>query len=158
MEEQKDGAHQEFATYEFQTDELSVQDAMIVLAVRMMGEEIKHNPSAKQNVIALARSSPLFTMEDYEETEGRISRFVNWAGSAAMDELFPQALRTLKGDYRRQALAWATANAISQQASDEKIAFLHRIGQDLGFTAAEIKAEMERCIASRTQTTEEHGL
>ena len=158
MEETPDKEPSPMTSYEFQPDELTVQDAMIVLAIWIMGAEIKNDPSAKQHVLALARSSPLFTMEAYEQTEGRVNRFVNWAGSAAMDELFPQALRTLKRAYRRQALAWVAANAHSQQPSEENTAKVHHIGHALDFSGAEINAEIERCVASRTQTSEEHGL
>ena len=157
MEKKRDKDESQITTYEFQPEELTVQNAMIVLALRVLGAEIRQNPSAVKHILALARSSPFFTMEDYEQTETRINRLVNWAGSGAMDELFPQALRTLKSEYRRQALAWVAANAVSQQASDEKTAIVHHIGQDLGFTAAEINAEIERCVKSRTQTSEKHG-
>jgi hypothetical protein len=133
-----------FSSHEFQPDALSIQDALIVLAIRMTGEEISMNPSAKQQLVALARTSPLFALEDYETTEGRINRFVNWAGSPAMDELFPRALDILQGGQRRPALAWAAANALSQQRSDESIALLHHIGQALGFSAEEVEAQLEK--------------
>ena len=142
---EKSGKNQApFSSHEFQSDALSIQDALIVLAIRMTGEEISRNPSAKQQIVALARTSPLFAMEVYETTEGRINRFVNWAGSPAMDELFPQALDILNGDYRSQALAWAAANVLSQQRSDEGSAMLHHIAQALGFSAEEVEAQLEK--------------
>jgi hypothetical protein len=123
---------------------LSVQDALIVLAVRLMGRDIRHNPSARQHIIALARAAPLFRAEDYGQTEGRINRFVNRAGTKVMDDLFAQALNRLRADYRREALAWSAVNAVTQQLTDEMGAMLHHIGSALGFTASEVEASLAK--------------
>jgi hypothetical protein len=86
-------------------------------------------------------------MEDLGQTEGRINRFANWAGSSAMDELFPEALRKLKGEYRRHALTWTVTSALNQGPSDEGSAMLHHIGRALEFSADEVDSELEKARA-----------
>lgn len=120
------------------TDTMAVQDALIILAIRMMGGDIRQNPSARQHIIALARATPLFFEEDYDQTQGRLNRFTDRAGTAAMDDLFARALDRLKGSHRREALAWSAINAVIQHPSDEKSAMLHHIGKALGFAASEV--------------------
>jgi hypothetical protein len=127
------------SSYEFQAASMSVQDALIVLAIRLMGRDIRRSPSSRQHIIALARATPLFLMEDYHRTRDRVNRFINWAGTTTMDDLFGHALGQLQGSYRREALEWAAINAVVQQATDEKVAMLHHIGKALGFSAAEVK-------------------
>jgi hypothetical protein len=133
-----------FSSYEFQPDAISIQDALIILSIRAVGGNLHHDPSLKQQILAQARKSPLFEMEDFEQTEGRLTRFANWAGSPAMETLFPEALRKLQGEYRRPALTWTVANALNQGLSDESQAILHHIGQALGFSADEVESELER--------------
>ena len=125
--------------YEFQAASMSVQDALIVLAIRLVGGDIRRNPSARQHIIALARATPLFLMEDYGQTQDRVNRFINWAGTTTMDDLFAHALDQLRCSHRREALEWSAANAVIQQPMDEKIAMLHHIGKALGFSASEVK-------------------
>ena len=127
------------STYEFQAASMSVQDALIVLAIRLMGGDIRRSPSARQHIIALARATPLFLMEDYYRTRDRVNRFINWAGTPTMDDLFTHALGQLQDSYRREALEWSAINAVVQQATDEKVALLHHIGKALGFSAAEVE-------------------
>jgi len=126
------------------TDALAVQDALIILAIRMMGGDIRRNPSARQHIIALARATPLFLTEDYEQTRGRLNRFAGRAGTADMDDLFACALDRLKGSHRREALAWSAINAVIQHPSDEKSAMLHHIGKALGFSASEVAESLAR--------------
>ena len=122
---------------------MSVQDALIVLAIRLMGGDIRRNPSARRHIIALARATPLFLMEDYRQTQGRVDHFINWAGTTIMDDLFAHALDQLRGPYRLEALEWSAINAVIQQPSDEKTAIVHHIGEALGFSALEVK----ECVA-----------
>jgi hypothetical protein len=130
------------SSYEFQAESMSVQDALIVLAIRLMGGDIRRNPSAQKHIVALARAMPLFLMEDYEQTQGRINRFVNWAGTTAMDDLFARALDKLRGAYRREALEWSAVNAVTQHPTDEMGAMLHHIGEALGFSSSEVEASL----------------
>ena len=130
------------SSYEFQPGDLSVQDALIILAVRLVGGGIRRNPSAQQHIVALARAAPLFAMEDYEQTQERINRFANWAGTESVDELYYKALDKLKGAYRKEAIGWLAANAVTQQLTDERGAVLHHIGKALGFTASEVEASL----------------
>jgi len=130
------------SSYEFQLGSLSIQDALIILAIRLVGGSIRRNPSAQQHIVALARAMPLFTMEDYEQTQGRINRFINWAGTDSMDDLYAKALEKVKGAYRDDALQWSAANAVTQQLTDERGAVLHHIGKALGFTASEVEASL----------------
>jgi hypothetical protein len=132
------------SSYEFEGASLSVQDALIVLAIRLMGDAIRENPPARQHIIALARSTPLFSTEDYKSTEERINRFVNWAGMPVMDDLFAEALEVLRGPYRRDALAWVAVNAVAQQGDDEMNAMLHHIGKALGFSATEVETGLRQ--------------
>jgi hypothetical protein len=127
------------SSYEFQAASMSVQDALIVLAIRLMGGDIRRSPSSRQHIIALARATPLFLIEDYHRTRDRVDRFINWAGTSTMDDLFAHALGQLQGSYRREALEWSAINAVVQQATDEKVAMLHHIGKALGFSAAEVE-------------------
>jgi hypothetical protein len=127
------------STYEFQAGSMSVQDALLVLAIRLVGGDIRRNPSARQHIMALARATPFFLMEDYRQTQDRLNRFINWAGTTTMDDLFAHALNQLQGVYRREALEWSAANAVIQQPMDEKVAMLHHIGEALGFSASEVK-------------------
>ncbi len=121
---------------------LSVQDALIVLAIRMIGGDIRRNPSARQHIIALARATPLFLMEDYDETKGRLDGFLSRAGTTAMDDIFARALDRLKGACRREALAWSASNAVIQQPTDEKSAMLYHIGKALGFSISEVEESL----------------
>lgn len=131
-------------SYEFEAGPLSVQDALIILAVRIKGQQLRRNPSAQQHIVALARATPLFLVEDYEQTEERINRFVNWAGTTTMDDLFDRALQILRGDRRRDALVWAAVNAAGQQTTDEMVAMLHHIGDALGFSASEVEDHLSQ--------------
>jgi hypothetical protein len=140
------------STYEFKAEAMSVQDALIVLAIRLMGGEIRRNPAARQHIIALARATPLFMMEDYRQTQDRVNRFINWAGTTTMDDLFAHALNQLQGSYRREALEWSAANAVIQQPTGEKIPMLHHIGEAFGFSASEVKesvAQVQRRSAGK---------
>lgn len=144
MAERNNKVQTPLSSHEFQAEAMSVQDALIVLAIRLMGDTLRKNPPARQHIFALARSTPLFMMEDYKVTEGRINRFVNWAGTPAMDELFAHALKKLGGPYRRDALEWAAANAVAQQYTDEMNAMLHHIGKALSFTATEVEVGLRQ--------------
>jgi len=136
--------------YDFDAASMTVQDALIVLAVGLMGDALRENPPAQQHIIALARSTSHFMMEDYKDTEDRINRFVNWAGLPVMDDLFAEALKIIGGPYRRDALAWASANAVAQQDNDERNAVVHHIGQTLGFSSTEVETGLKR---ARDQST-----
>ncbi|MGD9330621.1 MAG: hypothetical protein PVJ53_04875 [Desulfobacterales bacterium] len=156
----KDAKHKhqtDLSSYEFQAESMSVQDALIVLAIRLMGSNIRQNPSAKQHIIALARATPRFIVEDYKQTEKRINRFVNWAGSSTMDDLFNRALEKLSGDYRHEALQWASVNAVAQQLSDEMGAMLHHIGNALGYRASEVEASLAQAREKATGDTDFSG-
>jgi hypothetical protein len=145
------------SSYAFQAASMSVQDALIILAIRLMGGDIRQNPSARRHIIALARATSLFLMEDYHQTEGRIDHFINWAGTTVMDDLFTHALDQLQGPYRRKALEWSAINAVIQQPSDEKIAMLHHIGEALGYSASEVKesvAQVQRRPAGNASKTD----
>jgi hypothetical protein len=148
------------STYEFQAASMSVQDALIVLAIRLMGGDIRRSPSSRQHIIALARGTPLFLMEDYHQTRDRVNRFINWAGTPTMDDLFAHALGQLRGAYRREALEWSAINTVVQQATDEKVAMLHHIGKALGFSAAEVEerfAQARRKPAGKPNADEGTG-
>lgn len=132
------------SSYEFEAGSLSVQDALIILAIRIVGDEIRRSPSARQHILALARATPLFRMEDYAETEGRFNRFVNWAGTTTMDDLFIRALEKLRGAYRGEALAWSAINAVTQQPTEEMAAMLHHIGDALDFSASEVETMLSQ--------------
>ena len=151
MEDAKKRNQTSLSSYEFQAESMSVQDALIVLAIRLIGGDIRQNPSAKQHIIALARATPLFLVEDYGQTEKRINRFVNWAGSATMDDLFNRALEKLKGEYRREALQWAAVNAVAQQLTDEMGAMLHHIGNALDYNASEVEASLAQARENATE-------
>ena len=133
-------------SYELEAGPMSVQDAMLILAIRIVVDEIRRSPPAQQHILALARAASLFRMEDYAHTKGRFNRFVNWAGTATMDNLFHQALEKLRGVYRHEALEWSAINAVTQQLTEEMTAMLHHIGGALGFSASEV----EKCL-SRAQ-------
>jgi len=126
------------------TDAMAVQDALIILAIRMMGGDIRQNPSARQHIIALARATPLFLTEDYARTRRRLDRFAGRAGTTDMDDLFACALDRLKGVHRAEALEWSANNAIIQHPSDEKSAMLYHIGKALGFSATEVAESLAR--------------
>jgi len=134
------------SSYEFEAGPLSVQDALMILAIRIVGDGIRRRPPAQQHILALARAASLFRMEDYAHTKGRFNRFVNWAGTATMDDLFSRALEKLRGVYRHEALEWSAINAVTQQLTEEMTAMLHHIGEALGFSASEV----EKCL-SRVQ-------
>lgn len=132
------------SSYEFEAASMSVQDALIVLAIRLMGDALRENSPAQQHIIALARLTPLFTTEDYKSTEDRINRFVNWVGMPVMDDLFAEALKILRGPYRRDALVWVAVNAVAQQGNDEMTAMLHHIGKALGFSSTEVETALRQ--------------
>lgn len=125
---------------------LTVQDALLVLAIRLIGSEVRSNSSARRHIIALARSTPLLMGEAYGETEKRLKTLSNWAGTAVMDELFARALAILRSDYRREALAWASVNAVAQQETAETNALLYHIGKALGFTPSEVEASLVQAL------------
>lgn len=141
------------SSYDFQSASMAVQDALVVLAVRLVGADLRRNQSARQQIIALARAAPLFRMESYDQTERRINRYVNWAGTPVMDELFPRALDILRGNFRGDALEWAAVNAVSQQLTDEMNALLHHIGKALGFKAAEVETAVKRALSQASDGT-----
>ena len=134
-------------------DAMPVQDALVILAIRLVGSGIRRDPSLRQHIIALARSTPVFLSEDYATTEGRINRFAAWAGKAAMNDLFARALDILRGGHRQEALAWAALNAVAQQPADEMSAMLHHIGKALGFTAAEVEVSLKRALSHAADGT-----
>ena len=86
---------------------LSVQDALVVVAIRLIGSDIRRNPSARRHIIALARSTPLLMDDDYGATERRIKQLAGLAGTAEMNDLFARALERLRDGYRKEALRWA---------------------------------------------------
>ena len=132
------------SSYEFEARSLSLQDALMILAIRIVGDEIRRSPSARQHILALARATPLFLVEDYAQTEKRFNGFVNWAGTTTMDDLFSRALEKLRGAYRREALDWSAINAVTQQPTEEMVAMLHHIGDALGFSASEVEKSLSQ--------------
>ena len=130
--------------------DLSVRDALVVLAIRMMGGDLRDNPSARQHIVALARATPLLMDEPYGASEERIMRFVASAGTAAMDDLFAQALAMLRQDHREAALQWAAANAVAQHQTDEMNAMLYHIGKALDFTASEVETALQQAQRQST--------
>jgi hypothetical protein len=141
------------SSHDLPVETMSVQDAFVVLAVRLIGSTIRNDPSARQHIMALARGTQLFRMENYNETGRRLNRFVIWAGTPAMDDLFARALDILRTRYRAEALRWVAANAVSQQLSDEMTAMLHHIGKALGFTVNEVEAALKRALSQASDGT-----
>ena len=129
---------------------LSVRDALVVLAIRMMGGDLRANPSARQHIVALARATPLLMDEPYGTSEERIMRFVATAGTAAMDDLFAEALALLRQDHREAALQWAAVNAVAQHQTDEMNAMLYHIGKALDFSASEVEAALQQAQRQST--------
>jgi hypothetical protein len=127
-------------------DGLTVEDAFLVLAIRLIGSEVRRNSSARQHIIALARATPPLMTEDYGATKARLRQLAEWAGTAVMDELFARALEMLRDGYRRETLAWAAGNAVAQQETDETNALLYHIGKALGFTPSEVEASRARAF------------
>jgi hypothetical protein len=134
-----------------ETPSLSVRDALVVLAIRLMGGDLRNNPSARQHIVALARATPLLMNEPYDASEKRIMRFVETAGTSAMDDLFAEALALLRQDHREEALQWAAANAVAQHQTDEMNAMLYHIGKALGFTAKEVEAVLQQTLRQSTR-------
>lgn len=138
---------------------MTVQDALLVVAIRLIGSDIRRNPSARRHILALARSTPLLMDEDYGANEARLRQLVAWAGTARMNDLFAAALDLLRKDCRREALRWASENAAAQQQTDETTAMLYHIGKALGFKAAEVEASLAQAVersAGATRASRRH--
>lgn len=125
---------------------LSTRDAFVVLAIRLMGGDVRNNPSARQHIVALSRANPFFRDEAYAASEDRVLRFASWAGSTAMDGLFARSLDLLRRKRSQEALQWAADNAVAQQQTDEMNAMLHHVGKGLGFTPSEVEDALGRAL------------
>jgi hypothetical protein len=151
MPEGKDHASAQAGTIGAET--LSIRDALLVVAIRLIGSDIRRNPSARRHILALARSTPLLMDEDYGATEARLTQLVAWAGTARMDDLFTSALDLLREKGRREALRWAAENAAAQQQTDETTAMLYHIGKALGFAAAEVESSLAQAVERSSGAT-----
>jgi hypothetical protein len=89
-------------------DRLTVQDALIVLAV--YAAEIDPDDCTKEvgQIHELARDHPFFE-ESSEDLRARINKFANVAGSGNFHQLLDLAVASLADEHKKTAYEWSAA-------------------------------------------------
>jgi hypothetical protein len=137
------------SSFEFQAEAIDIQDALIILAIRLMGEHLQHSAAIQDHVMDVARETPHFSMEARDKTRKRLNKYLNWKESMVMELLFVQALETLECNYRHDALKWVTEIALGRPPTKRLVTVVHQIATTLGFSAAEVSDSLDRVCQPR---------